>query len=525
MVILTMILSLAASPALFAKSLGSDHAAALAELVSRKKAEFSYWAFYKLPSTIGNSLAGVLAFRDPAATATTTSSGARAINVPVLVYHGEGDAPTSPPTPAFIRHMYALKKAGWHTITMEQFEGFMKGRIQVPDKSFVLTFDDGRRDAFYATDPVLKDLGYTAVMFVITGFSMPDGGDKPISDFYVSKAELASMVQSGRWELESHGEQDHRLYEIPTATSTAGNLTTVKGEHFLSNFFWLPDTQRLETEEEFTARVTHDLAFSKKILEDTFHIRVNAFAYPLNDFGQDTINNPQSTSILARVVPQVYPFAFYQTWPGNGDSANYPDPNAYFLNRIEPNASWSSDELIAALESARIKPLPYDATTFGRDWNSNWGAVAYGSKLMLDASEDSTGASAFLNGTQSWKNYAVTATAAIQSGTFSLISRYTKNDAPYVVCAFSEDRIYLERHTGTVLTKLASSPYNPPKLPSSRTVSMTIEDGDTTCSGYGVSVHAYVPDIPARGGIGATVWTPGFGNAHAAISRLHVESR
>src|SRR5262249_2396162 len=155
-------------------------------------------------------------------------------SIPVLLYHGEG-ATSNMPTSVFVEQMRALKADGWHTITMQQFDAWERGRLQLPDKSFLLTFDDGRKDTYYQTDPVLRDLGFHAVMFVITGFSMP--ADNKDSNFYLNKTELADMAASGRWELESHGNLDHASYLVQSTTDLSQAASSTQG-HYLSDKFW-----------------------------------------------------------------------------------------------------------------------------------------------------------------------------------------------------------------------------------------------------------------------------------------------
>lgn len=521
----TTLLVGATSPLVIAKHTDSETAQAVVAYVLRATADAKYALTYKVPDTSYHSLLAAVAARKDAPASSATERAARtALNVPVLVYHGEGDASENPSNATFIKHMRALHEAGWRTLTMQEFTAFIRGTGTVPEKSFLLTFDDGRRSAFYDTDPLLKDFGYTAVMFVITGFSLPEGRGRPIQDFYLSKTELAYMLESGRWDLESHGDQDHRDYSVPTATSTQADVTLMNDGHFLSDLFWLDHDQRIETPAEFSTRVERDLALSKKILEDTFPIRVSGFAYPLNDFGQDTKNNPDAARLLDQVVPKLYPLAFYQTWSGNGDFANYPNPE-HLIKRIEPTESWTPEDLLAVLADSQAKPLPYTTGRFGSDWHSNWGLVNRSEVLELRASEKTTGAAAFLDGTGGWKNYRSNATITTTSGTFSLIARYTDSDTPYVVCAFSDDRIYLEKHTGTALTKIASSRYTPPPAPGVRTVSMMVNGDTVECSAYGVSSSAYVPGIPDKGGIGATVWTPALGSAHVDLVGLTVEEQ
>ena len=482
---------------------------------AREKADLSYWFRFKLPDQ-----GRLIIFGESEAPAALAATGTAA-SVPVLVYHGEGEGARSMPMTIFVDHMRALQSNGWRSITLPEFESFMKGTGTVPDKSFLLTFDDGRTDTFYASDPVLKDLGYTGVMFVITGFSLPENGAMPTDAFYLSKSELAHMAASGRWELESHGDQDHRAYVVPTVLPD-GSLDLVSKAHFLSNKFWIPNLARMETASEFTARVTNDLTTAKQILESDFGSPISAFAYPFNDFGQDSLNFPQAQAVLDALIPTLYRYTFYQTWPGNGDTFNYPNPQVHFIKRIEPPVSWNGDDLIQALDRGRKKELPFETTSFGSGWSTNWGILGTSGGLSLSAAS-TTGASAFLDGTESWADYTLKASADLRHGTLSLITRHTETSAPYPDCAFSENRIYLERHASTSVVTLASAPYDPPAQPARVSVSMSIRGNSAACSAYGTRVSATIPGISPRGGIGVTVWSPNEGDANATFTRLSAD--
>ena len=61
-------------------------------------------------------------------------------SIPVLLYHGIIDKPDGANIllENFKDQMFALKKAGWQTITLDDFYAFMRGEKQMPDKSFLL---------------------------------------------------------------------------------------------------------------------------------------------------------------------------------------------------------------------------------------------------------------------------------------------------------------------------------------------------------------------------------------------------
>ena len=98
---------------------------------------------------------------------------AQAERPPVLCYHRVGGplelGVTRVPLSVFERQMLALARAGWTTLTLEEFSGRL--RSPVPGRrSFLLSFDDGDASLARHAYPTLAELGFTAVTFVVTDF-------------------------------------------------------------------------------------------------------------------------------------------------------------------------------------------------------------------------------------------------------------------------------------------------------------------------------------------------------------------
>ena len=481
---------------------GAGHA------IARSESGCLYWLFY------GSS-----------ATEALSTPAGNALSVPVLAYHGE-DATSEMPLSVFVEHMRALKADGWRTITMKQYDAWAQGEIQLPDKSFLLTFDDGRKDTYYQFDPVLEDMEFHGVMFVITGLSFPDDGKR--SSFYLNETELTRMIASGRWELESHGHADHGTFAVQTTTDLTQSASTTTG-HYLTNLFWNTEANRFETSAEFRARVRNDQIVSKRLLEDTFGITVDAFAYPFNDFGQNTVNFPGSKNMLDSVVPKVYTYAFYQTWRQNGDTFNYPRTNngpgttAYMEKRVEPPSTWSGKDLIDVLDDGRAKPMPYQSSTFGTEWVETWGdATVTSSGVVLFALPTTSGASAFLNGSGWWGDYYFAATVLWQkSRSVSLIAR-NLDDRHYAYCDFTPTQVLIKRHTEdgaqTTLTRASAT------LSTEGTVSLGVgvSGNRMTCYENGTPIVSAVVSMPTRGGIGIEVWDKTPGTARSTVTSVSV---
>jgi len=94
--------------------------------------------------------------------------------IPVLCYHRIGGplelGVTRVGRLVFARQMTALARAGWKTVTLEQY-GTVVRRADMPTcNEFLLTFDDGYASLADNAYPVLADLGFTATTFLITDY-------------------------------------------------------------------------------------------------------------------------------------------------------------------------------------------------------------------------------------------------------------------------------------------------------------------------------------------------------------------
>jgi len=446
-----------------------------------------------------------------------SQTGAKA--VPVLLYHGEGGSGDISQS-QFRDQMLALKRGGWQTITLKQFENFIKSGAPVPTKSFLLTFDDGRTDTFYSFDPVLKDLGYNAVMFVITGFSLPDNSSRASNSYYLNKTELRYMAASGRWELHSHGAEDHRQHAVPSVTSSE----LIPGAHFLSNKFLVASENRLESTAEYTARVTQDLADSRQVLEQAFGKPVTAFAYPFSDYGQDSVNFPESKELLGSMVSSIYTLSFYQVNPDKGDLFNYPDPDAFMIKRVGPHSDWSGTDLLAVLDVAGPKKLPYQASFFGKGWLNNWGSMDVSNNLRLSAVPDSSGASALLYGTTWWTNYVVYASTTLRDGTSETILVRYRNEENRASCTFLEGGAQIEQVVNGVRQTIArNSSRLLTDLSLQKNLGAIVSGNYLACAVNGVIVTAVELDYSlASGAFGFSTWDMSLGVADMTVHSVEV---
>ena len=92
--------------------------------------------------------------------------------VPVLMYHHVSPNPglvtVSPET--FEDHMALLAERGYTTLTANQFLDFLQGSFQAPQRSVLITFDDGYLDNYVYAYPILKSHGLRAAIFCVTSW-------------------------------------------------------------------------------------------------------------------------------------------------------------------------------------------------------------------------------------------------------------------------------------------------------------------------------------------------------------------
>ena len=94
-------------------------------------------------------------------------------NIRTFTYHAvykEGEkcknAIICHPYSQFDSHMKYLSENNYLTLTMEELEMFLDGKIRVPKKTIVITLDDGRR--LNNSVPIVEKYGIYSTFFVIT---------------------------------------------------------------------------------------------------------------------------------------------------------------------------------------------------------------------------------------------------------------------------------------------------------------------------------------------------------------------
>lgn len=440
--------------------------------------------------------------------------------IPVLLYHGivKNNDRFNITKENFRNHLFTLKAAGYETITMADLEAFLKEEKQFPEKSFVLTFDDGRKDSFIGAQPLLRALNYHAVMFSASGQSLPE---IPIKNpYYLTEQETKHLVKTGNWEVQSHAIQNGGGFIPIDAAGTQGN--------FLSNKKFLISEGRLETDEEYEKRILAEFLESKKTIEKKLGTPVIAFSYPFGDYGQQTKNFPSSSAFIARNISSAYTMAFKQVWRGEGDTWNYPGNFMYLLKRIEPSPYWSGQELLAYIEGGRTKNIPYmDAFEKNNGWRSMWGELVFndGKNMILRTTSTNSSAALFLDGTSEWRARNFFADIYTHKGeSFTLLTRF-QDDNNFIACIYTDKAIRLEETIDGKRAVRAEKMIKNKLIGTTRNVGIKLEGTKGSCflDNKNLVTGQLSTSHLDRGGIGFKAWDPTPVNSEVEIKKVYAE--
>jgi len=167
--------------------------------------------------------------------------------IPVLYYHSVKESADNEVTitPEMLRtQLKYIHNQGYVTLTTSDLKAYILNDSPVPEKSILITFDDGYMDNYYNAFPILKDFNMVATIFCIT--SDLDGS------YYLSKDAVREMSSYGI-DIESH---------------------TVNHPHLNKMTY----DKQLE-----------ELVKSKKTLEEITGKEINSIAYPFGDFNGDSV--------------------------------------------------------------------------------------------------------------------------------------------------------------------------------------------------------------------------------------------
>jgi peptidoglycan/xylan/chitin deacetylase (PgdA/CDA1 family) len=185
--------------------------------------------------------------------------------VPVLVYHNLADRARGRMVMAgssFEQQMRYLKANGYRVISLSDLVEWMQLGRQLPRRAVVLTFDDGYRAFKQWAYPVLRELGFTATLFVYTD--------------YVGAGRNAMTWEDLR-QLIAEG------FDVQAHSKTHGDLKRAPGE----------------AEPQHRRRLAQELAEPQEIFQRNLGRRSHVLAYPYGSWDEDVLTRAREAGYVA----------------------------------------------------------------------------------------------------------------------------------------------------------------------------------------------------------------------------------
>ncbi|WP_443659102.1 polysaccharide deacetylase family protein [Clostridium algidicarnis] len=131
------------------------------------------------------------------------------VGVPILYYHSvekseDNELRIAPEK--FRGQLKYLKDNNYVSLTLQELQSYITQNMPIPKNSVVITFDDGYKDNYDNAYPILKEFGYTATIFVISGLIDKDPN-------YLNSDHIKEMSKNGI-EIGSHSINHENLLEI-----------------------------------------------------------------------------------------------------------------------------------------------------------------------------------------------------------------------------------------------------------------------------------------------------------------------
>ena len=249
-------------------------------------------------------------------------------------------------TEALENQLKALKENGYVTITQQDVLDYYNEGKELPPKSLLLLFEDGRKDTAIFSQKIMEENNYKATMLTYA-----DRFYKNDSKFLKAK-DLKKLVDSTYWELGTNGYRLEYINVFNSDKNYLGELTTdefvklsktirIDFNHYLMDYIRDENNIPEETYSEMKARIENDY----ENLYETYNRELGStpmlYALMHSNTGKFGTNDKVS-NINEVCIKKLFGMNFNR----DGFSLNTQDNSIYDLTKIQPQPHWSTNHLL-----------------------------------------------------------------------------------------------------------------------------------------------------------------------------------
>lgn len=158
----------------------------------------------------------------PSSALGVTADGAQAVTI--LCYHrfGPGQSKMVVSAMQFEAQLDWLARNHYQVLRLADVATFLTGKKALPQRSVVITVDDGYESVYRVAFPLLKKHGFPATLFVYTDFVGSRDG--------LSWAQLQELAESGLVDIQAHSKSHRNLIEHTSAETDASYRQNIEAE-------------------------------------------------------------------------------------------------------------------------------------------------------------------------------------------------------------------------------------------------------------------------------------------------------
>lgn len=206
-----------------------------------------------------------------------------ALRLPIVMYHHISKDPARwneyvVSVDEFAADMDYLAAHGWHSVSVRQLLDWYEGNFELPEKPFMLTFDDGCDSTAAYAEPIVAAHGFTGVVAVIGSVCQRFSGfDEHVAEYSnMSWQDAAEMAARGVFEVQCHTWDMHGLYPRRGCARRRG-----------------------ESLAEYRRALSTDLSRYLQGCQQYGVAAVPSIAFPYGAFGPDTVDVVRDMGFLA----------------------------------------------------------------------------------------------------------------------------------------------------------------------------------------------------------------------------------
>ena len=171
-----------------------------------------------------------------------------------------------------------MKKQGYHFVSLDEYLRYTKREITLPEKSVMITFDDGYRSFYTKVYPLLQKYQIPGMLAIVSSWTNHEEKPNDVRDT-ASWEELREMESSGLVTVVSHTHAMHKQQAI----NPQGGRNGVVGSHLYVDGHY-------ETDAEYKARLQNDIDEVQRLFQEKLGHKSRAMVWPYGIYTKEAVD-------------------------------------------------------------------------------------------------------------------------------------------------------------------------------------------------------------------------------------------